>query len=250
MFYSPSFRFSLILASVSGVAEPERVVLTAESEVVFEPESIFEPEVAFEPQGILEREVVFEPEAVFEPEVVFEPRDIFEPEVAFVVSADVAGPQASVDIAIAFAVLVPVSVVVVEADSSGHPKFPVFPNVDHYASYSSSGEAGGKEFVHSSTGAHTNHGLCSILSNPGLHQNKNSGHCCNNPSLDHNTVSDTTDLPMDATTNHPRKRCLHLYQEQRRHKSQVSRSPRVVRQIRWAVVEKFQYLYLPLPSLE
>ena len=187
MFYFPSFRFFLILASVSGVAEPEHVVLTAESEVVFEPESIFGPEIAFEPQGI------------FEAEVVFEPRDIFEPEVVFVVSADVAGPQASVHIAIAFAVLVPVSGVVAEADSSGHPKFLVFPNVDHYASYSSSGEAGGKEFVHSSTGAHTNHGLCSILSNPGLHQNKNSGHCCNNPSLDHNTVSDTTDLPVSIT---------------------------------------------------
>ena len=207
MFYSPSFRFSLILASVSGVAEPERVVLTAESEVVFE------PEVAFEPQGILEREVVFEPEAVFEPEsifepeVVFEPRDIFEPEVAFVVSADVAGPQASVDIAIAFAVLVPVSGVVVEADSSGHPKFLVFPNVDHYASYSSSGEAGGKEFVHSPTGAHTNHGLCSILSNPGPHQNKKLGHCYNNSNPGHNNMSDTKDPPIDATTNHSRKIC-------------------------------------------
>ena len=200
MFYFPSFRFFLILASVSGVAEPEHVVLTAESEVVFEPESIFEPEAVFEPRGIFgpevafepeavfepevafepevvfEPEAVFEPESIFEPEVVFEPRDIFEPEVAFVVSADVAGPQASVDIAIAFAVLVPVSGVVVEADSSGHPKFLVFPNVDHYASYSSSGEAGGKEFVHSSTGAHTNYGLCSTLSNLGLHQNKKVGH--------------------------------------------------------------------------
>ena len=248
MFYSPSFKFSLILASVSGVAEPERVVLTAESEVVFEPESIFEPEVAFEPQGILEPEVVFEPEAVFEPEVVFEPRDIFEPEVAFVVSADVAGPQASVDIAIAFAVLVPVSGVVVEADSSGHPKFLVFPNVDHYASYSSSGEAGGKEFVRNSTGAHTNHGLCSILSNPGLHQNKTLGPYHNNATPGHNNASDTSDLPTDATTNHRRKKCLRLNQGQRRRTYPVSLSPVVMRQIRWAVAEKFQYLYLPLPS--
>jgi len=275
MFYSPSFRFSLILASVSGVAEPDRVVLTAESEVVFEPESIFEPEVAFEPQGILEPEVVFEPEAVFEPEVVFEPRDIFEPEVvfepqgilepevvfepeavfepevAFVVSADVAGPQASVDIAIAFAVLVPVSGVVVEADSSGHPKFLVFPNVDHYASYSSSGEAGGKEFVRSSTGAHTNHGLCSILSNPGLHQNKKLGYCYNNSNPGHNNMSDTKAPPIDATTNHSRKICPHLRREQRRHRPcPVSLSPQVVRQIRWAVAKKFQNLCLHLPLLE
>src|SRR4030042_471350 len=99
MFYTPSFRFSLILASVSRVAEPEGVVLTAEPEVVFEPEAVFEPR------------------GIFGPEVAFEP------EVAFVVSADVAGLQASVDIAIAFAVLVPVSGVVVGADSSGRPKF-------------------------------------------------------------------------------------------------------------------------------
>ena len=43
--------------------------------------------------------------------------------------AHVAEPQASVDIAVAFVVLVPVSVVVVEACSSGHPKFLAFPNV-------------------------------------------------------------------------------------------------------------------------
>jgi len=39
-------------------------------------------------------------------------------------------PQASDDIAVAFAVLVPVSVVVVGADSSGRPKFFAFPNID------------------------------------------------------------------------------------------------------------------------
>ena len=63
--------------------------------------------------------------------------EVSEPGVVFfvVVSvADVAEPQASVDIAVAFVVLVPVSVVVVEVDSSGRPKFLAFPNVDHYAS--------------------------------------------------------------------------------------------------------------------
>ena len=44
--------------------------------------------------------------------------------------ADVAGPQASVDIAVAFAFLFPVSVVAVEIDSPGRPKFPAFPNID------------------------------------------------------------------------------------------------------------------------
>ena len=168
--------------------------------------------------------------------------------VAVVSVADVAEPQASVDIAVAFAVLIPVSVVVVEVYSSGRPKFLAFPNVDHYSSSSSSVEVVGEESVHSSTGAHTNYGLCSILSNLGLHQNRNLGHYHNNPIPGHNNVSDTSDLPTDATTNHRKKRCLRLSQGQRRHTYPVSRSPLVVRQIRWAVAEKFQYLYLPLPS--
>jgi len=173
------------------------------------------------------------------PEVVF---------AAVVAIADVAELRASVDIAVAFAVLVPVSVVVVEVDSSGPPKFLAFPNVDHFASSSSSVEVVGEESVHSSTGARTNYGFCSILSNPGLHQNKTLGPYHNNPTPGYNNVSDTSDLPTDATTNHRRKKCLHLSQGQRRHTYPVSLSPLVVRQIRWAVAEKFQYLYLPLPS--
>ena len=61
-----------------------------------------------------------------------------DPEAVFFV--DVAGPQASDDIPVPFAVLVPVSVVAVEVDSSGRPKFLAFPNVDHYASSPSSVE--------------------------------------------------------------------------------------------------------------
>jgi hypothetical protein len=63
--------------------------------------------------------------------------------VAFVSVADVAEPQASVDIAVAFDFLVPVSVVLVEVDSSGRPKFFAFPNIDYYASSSSSVEVVG-----------------------------------------------------------------------------------------------------------
>jgi hypothetical protein len=105
---------------------------------------------------------------VAEPGVVF---------VALVSVADVAGPQASFDIALAFDVLVPVSVVAVEVYSSGRPRSPAFPNVDYYASPSSSVEVVGQEPVHSSTGARANYGLCSILSNLDLHQNKNLEHC-------------------------------------------------------------------------
>jgi hypothetical protein len=64
-----------------------------------------------------------------------------EPEVVSV--ADVAEPQVFVDTAVAFAVLVPVSVVVVEVDSPGRPKFFAFPNVDYSASSSSSVEVVG-----------------------------------------------------------------------------------------------------------
>jgi hypothetical protein len=63
--------------------------------------------------------------------------------VAVVSIADVAEPQASVDIPFAFVVLVPVSLVVVEVDSSGRPKFLAFPNVDYFASSSSSVEVVG-----------------------------------------------------------------------------------------------------------
>jgi len=130
--------------------------------------------------------------------------------VALVSVADVAEPQASVDIALASDVLAPVSVVSVEVDSSERPRFLAFPNVDYYSSSSSSVEVVGEESVHSSTGVRTNYGLCSILSNPGLHQNKNLEHCYNKPNPGYNNVSDTNDLPMDATTNHSRKTCLHL----------------------------------------
>jgi hypothetical protein len=80
-----------------------------------------------------------EPEVVSpaaEPEVVV---SVVESEVVFVA----AEPQASVDIAVAFVVLIPVSVVVVEVDSSGRPKFLAFPNVDYFASSSSSVEVVG-----------------------------------------------------------------------------------------------------------
>src|SRR5208337_3788500 len=95
---------------------------------------------------------------------VFELR-VSEPEVVF--AADVSEPQVSADIAVAFEVLVPVSVVAAEVDSPGRPKFLAFPNVDHYASSSSSAGVVGEESAHSSTVARSNYGPCSILSNLG-----------------------------------------------------------------------------------
>ena len=153
--------------------------------------------------------------------------------------ADFVESRASVDIAVAFPALVPVSVVAVEVDSPERPRFLAFANVDHYANSSSSVEVVRKESVHSSTRARTNYGLCSILSNPGLHQSRNLGHCYNNPSPGHNKMSDTNDLPIDATNSHSRKTCLHLYQVQRKHRShQASLSHLEVPGIRWVVAEK------------
>jgi hypothetical protein len=62
---------------------------------------------------------------------------------AVVFVADVAEPQASVDIAVVFVVLVPASVVVVEVDSSGRPKFFAFPNICSLSNCSSSFEVVG-----------------------------------------------------------------------------------------------------------
>ena len=112
-----------VFALVSAAAElsPEVVVL------VSEPEVFALVSVAAE----LSPEVVV---LVAEPGVVF---------VAVVSVADVAEPQASVDIAVAFVVLVPVSGVVVEVDSSGRPKFFAFPNICSFPNYSSSVEVVG-----------------------------------------------------------------------------------------------------------
>jgi hypothetical protein len=227
VFLPPLFQFFLEAESVvAPELSPEVVVLAAElsPEVVVLAPELF-PEVV-----VLAAEL--SPEVVVlaaEPGVVF---------VVVVSVAHVAEPQGSVDIAVAFVVLVPVSVFVVEACSSGHPKFLAFPNVDPFAKCSSSVEVVDQESVHSSIGAHANYGLCSILSNLGLHQNKNLEHCYNNPSPGYNNVNDTNDLPKNATTNHSRNRSLHQCQEQRRHMYQVTQLTLVVRQIRWVVAEE------------
>lgn len=165
--------------------------------------------------------------------------------------ADIAGPPAPGDIAVAFDDLVPVAGVLIEGDSSGRPKSRAVPNADHSASSASSVEVVGEESVGSPTGARPKHGLCSNLANRGLHQNKNVAHGHNKPTPGYNPGSDTTDLPMDATTTHSRKTGLPLYQARRTHCSyQASLSQPEVPEIRWGVAGKFQYLCLPLPSLE
>ena len=100
---------------------PEVVVLVAEPVLAAE----LSPEVVVLVAEPVLAELLVEP--VFAAEPVF----------------DVAEPQASVDIAVVFVALVPVSAVVVEVDSSGHPKFFVFPNICSFPNCSSSAEVAG-----------------------------------------------------------------------------------------------------------
>jgi len=89
-------------------------------------------------------------------------------------------------------------------------------------------------------GDHANRGFYSILSNLGLHQNRNLGHCHNKPNPGYNIVIDTNGLPIAATTNHSRKRGPHLYLDQRRHRLyQVSLPLPEVPQIRRVGAEKY-----------
>jgi hypothetical protein len=54
--------------------------------------------------------------------------------------SEVTERQVYVDIAVAFVVSVPASVDQAGVESSGHPRFPAFPSVDHFAIDSSSVE--------------------------------------------------------------------------------------------------------------
>ena len=140
-----------VFALVFAVAElsPEVVVLAVEPEVV----SVAEFWVA-EPEAVVSAEPeVVSVAAELSPEVVSVAAElslevvvlVSEPGVVFVavVFVGVAELQASVDIVVVFVVLVPVSVVVVEACSSGHPKFFAFPNICSFPNCSSSVEVVG-----------------------------------------------------------------------------------------------------------
>lgn len=59
-----------------------------------------------------------------------------------------------------------------EADSSECPRSLAFPNADLFAIFSSSVAVAGEESVCNPIGAHTNYGLCSILSSLDLHHNR------------------------------------------------------------------------------
>ena len=135
-----------------------QVFLEAESVVVAEPEVVsvaaeLSPEVVASAAGpeVSEPGVVFVAVDVeLSPEVVASAAgpEVSELSPEVVVWAaepvfDVAEPQVFVDIAVVFVVLVPVSVVAVEVDSSGHPKFFAFHNICSFPNCSSSVEVVG-----------------------------------------------------------------------------------------------------------
>ena len=86
------------------------------------------------------------------------------------------------------------------------PKFFDCPKIDYFASSSSSVEIVNEELVDNSKCDRANYDLDSVLSNMDLRHNKTLEHYRNKPNHDHNTVNDTSDLPMDATRNHSRKK--------------------------------------------
>ncbi len=222
-----------------------QVYLEAASVPAAEPEAFALVSVAgdLSPEGeVLPAEPARGPVAAgLSPEVVF---------AAVVPVADVAGPPVSVDIAVAVVVLVPVSGLGVEGDSSGRPTCLAVPNAGHSASSASSVGVVGEESVDSPTGARSTHALGSILSTRDRHQNKILGRGHNMPNPGHNTGSDTTVLPRGATTNHSRRTSLRRYRGRRIPRSyQASRSPLEVPERRWVGAEQCQYLYRPLPSL-
>ena len=109
------------------------------------PPDVFGPEIAkVVVEGAAVSEVA-EPavdDVAVEPEIVLDVE--FEAAETEVVSvADAAEPQAFADIVFAFDALVPVSVVAVEVYSPERPMFFVFPNIDYFASSSSSVEVVG-----------------------------------------------------------------------------------------------------------
>jgi hypothetical protein len=189
---------------------PSRVFLAAESVLVAEPEvfALVFAAADLSPEVVV---LVVEPEVV-SAAVVF----VAGPEIVFVGPfsiVHVSGPQGSVHIHTVFAVSIPVSVVVKGADIFRRPIFFVFPNIDDYPSLSSFVEDVDKESVGTPTDAHANDGPCSSPSNRSLCHNKRLGYNYNKSNPDHNNVNDTSAHPMDATTSHHRKRCLHRYRE-------------------------------------
>jgi hypothetical protein len=220
-----------VFALVPGAAELSRgvVALTAQPEVVSLAAELSPGVVvlAAQPEVVCVAVVL-----VGQPVVVFGVLSV----------ADVAGPQVSVDIAVAFVVLVPLSVLVVEGDSSGRPTSPAVPSGDSSASPASSVAVVGGESGDSPTGVRANRGCGRTLAIRGRHQNRTGGPGRSTPTPAHNTGTDTTALPRDATTTRSRRTGRPLFPAPRTHWAFLApRSPPAGLERRWGAAAKCQY---------
>ena len=120
----------------------------------------------------------------------------------------------------------------------GHPNSAASPNACSFASCSSSLGVVAEVCAGSSIDVLPSDDPCSHSSSLTVYLYKRMGPFDSRPNRHHNAVSDTSALPMNATTSHCRKRCPLPSQGQHRHKSQVSLRPLEVRQIRWVGAEK------------
>ena len=132
-----------------------------------------------------------------------------------------------------------VFVIAFGASNLEHPKFVASPNAYSFPSPSSFVELAYGVFVGSSTDALSNDDPYSHSSSLRVSLHKKMERFDSIPNLNYSSASDTNVLPMDATTNHRRKRCPHLLQGRRRYTSQAALSTPVVQQIRWAAAEQY-----------
>jgi len=124
------------------------------------------------------------------------------------------------------------------ASNLGHPNCYASPNIRSFPSRANSFGLVGGVFVDNSIGALSNDDPYSHSSNLVLSLHKKMERFDSGPSLNYVSASDTIGLPTDATTNHCRKRCLHLNQGQHRHMFLVSLPALEVRQTEWEGAEK------------
>jgi len=137
--------------------------------------------------------------------------------------------------------------VAVGVSSPGHPNYFASPNVGFFASCSSFGEPAVAVFAGSSMDVRPSDAVCSRFSSRRGPLCKKRERFDSGSSLSRNSASDTSDLPMDATTTPRRKRCPHWRQGRRRHRYRVSRLTLAVRQIPWAAAGERLHPHLPLP---
>jgi hypothetical protein len=157
-----------------------------------------------------------------------------------VVAVDIAGTRAFDDTAPVSNFSDPVSDAEGGVDNPRRPRFFAVANSHCCAKCSSSVEVVGQEFDHSPTGTRANSVPCNIVANSDPHRDRTLEHGYSNPSPGCSSVSDTSDLPTNATTNRSRRTGLWPGQEPRRHRPcRASLSPREVPRRQWAEADQY-----------